>query len=66
MYMSGVLTFAAGAQDTSLDHLTLVASGAYVLRSHRTVTNGEAILNWLSHSQGTAQITSMKYTPVVL
>lgn len=30
-----------------LDHLTLLVSGAFTHGSHRTVTNGERVLNWL-------------------
>ena len=28
-----------------------MATGAYILRSHRTVTNGETVVNWLAHSR---------------
>lgn len=43
--LSGSLIFEASAQETPLNHLALVASGAYTHWSHRTIPNGERVLN---------------------
>ena len=43
----GAPILVAAAQGIFLGPLALVASGAYAHSSHRTVTNGERVLNWL-------------------
>lgn len=44
---SGSPIFVAATHGTSLDCLPLMGSRAYTYKSHRNVTSGENVLNWL-------------------
>lgn len=46
VYMFDTPIFVAAAQETPFDHLTLVASRAYVYKSYRVITN-RRVLNQL-------------------
>ena len=47
MHTSRALIFVIAAQGTSLDNLTLVGSGNYVYRSHRTIIEKEFLTSHL-------------------
>ena len=47
VFMSVALVFVAASQETLLDHLALVTTGAGVSESHNTVTTGEIVLGQL-------------------
>lgn len=61
VHIYGTLIFVAATQETPLDCLALVASGAYVHRSNKTVTEKQ-FLNRL-YLQGTAQRQQIE-TPI--
>lgn len=61
---SGILVFGADSDGTLLDYLPLMDTGVYIFGTHRTVTNGETVLNWLTR-QGTVERQQMKH-PVFL
>ena len=55
--MSGAPVFVAATQGTPLDHLVLMASGAYIHGSHRTITNSSELF---SQPTPPAQVTAQR------